>query len=314
MSAVAANVAPIFLLILIGWITVKAGLFRADAGDILSDFVFKIAVPMLIFRTLAEANFHGASPFRLWIAYFAGVAVTWSIGHLVTRYLFKQDIRIAVIAGISSAFANNIFIGLPLVGRSVGDSGLVALSILLAVHLPIMMIAGTIMMENATHKAVGGEKRSLMAVVKQVGRNLVTNPLIIGLVLGLCANVSGVPINSVIKTVVDQIASMAGPAALISLGMALTKYTIRGNLGIAATMTLFKLFLLPGCVWIMGHLLGLSPEWTAALVLTSCVPTGVNAWLLANRFGIGHSVAASTISISTALGVLSVSVWAWLLS
>lgn len=41
---------------------------------------------------------------------------------------------------------------------------------------------------------------------------------------------------------------------------------------------------------------------------------GVNAWLIANRFGIGHSVAASTISISTATGVLSVSLWAWLLS
>ncbi len=164
MSAVAANVAPIFILILIGWLTVRAGLFRADAGEILSDFVFKIAVPTLIFRTLAEANFHGASPFRLWLTYFAGVAVTWTVGHIVTRHVFKQDVRIAVIAGISSAFANNIFIGLPLVGRSVGDEGLVALSILLAIHLPVMMIAGTILMENATHKAIGGEKRSTAAV------------------------------------------------------------------------------------------------------------------------------------------------------
>jgi predicted permease len=225
MSAVAANVAPIFILILIGWLTVKAGLFRADAGDILSDFVFKIAVPTLIFRTLAEANFHGASPFRLWITYFAGVAVTWTVGHIVTRYVFKQDVRIAVIAGISSAFANNIFIGLPLVGRSVGDEGLVALSILLAIHLPVMMIAGTILMENATHKAVGGEKRGMAAVFKQVGRNLVTNPLVIGLAIGLSTNVSGVALTPILKTVVDQVASMAGPAALISLGMALTKYS-----------------------------------------------------------------------------------------
>jgi predicted permease len=95
--------------------------------------------------------------------------------------------------------------------------------------------------------------------------------------------------------------------------MALTKYTIRGNLRIAATMTVLKLFLLPACVWAVGHLLGLSPEWTMALVLTSSVPTGVNAWLLANRFGIGHSLAASTISISTVFGVVSVSIWAWLL-
>jgi predicted permease len=313
MSATALNVAPIFLLILIGWLIVKFGWFKADAGDILGEFVFKIAVPTLIFRTLVDANFHGASPFSLWFTYFAGVAVTWTAGHLIARYVYKQDLRVSVVAGISSAFANNIFIGLPLVGRSVGDEGIVALSILLVIHLPVMMIAGTLMMERATHQAVGGEKRSTGAVLRQVGRNLVTNPLIIGLFFGFLINVSGQPMPTVLKSVVDQIASMAGPAALISLGMALTKYTIRGNLRIAATMTVLKLFLLPACVWATGHLLGLSPEWTMALVLTSSVPTGVNAWLLANRFGIGHSLAASTISISTVFGVVSVSIWAWLL-
>lgn len=314
MYAVAVNVAPIFLLILIGWLTVKAKLFKAEAGDVLSDFVFKIAVPTLIFRTLAAADFHGASPFKLWITYFTGVAITWAAGQLVTRHVFKQDLRIGVIAGISSAFANNIFIGLPLVGRSVGSDGIVAISILLAVHLPVMMIAGTILMENAAHKVIGGEKRSALAVLTQVGRNLMQNPLVIALILGLGFNGSGLPMPIVMTNVIDQIAGVAGPTALISLGMALTKYTIRGNLRIAMTMTVFKLVLLPACVWVMAHALGLSPAWTAALVLTSCVPTGINSWLLANRFGIGHSIAASTISISTLFGVLSVSAWAWLLS
>ncbi|MGV1915480.1 AEC family transporter [Rhizobium sp. 22-785-1] len=314
MYAVALNVAPIFLLILIGWLTVKARLFKAEASDVLSDFVFKIAVPTLIFRTLAEADFHGASPFKLWITYFAGVAITWAAGQLVTTYIFKQDLRVSVIAGISSAFANNIFIGLPLVGRSVGNDGIVAISILLVIHLPIMMIAGTILMENATHKVVGGERRSAFAVLKQVGRNLATNPLVIALLLGLCFNMIGASMPVVFTTVIDQIAAMAGPAALISLGMALTKYPVRGNLHISATITAFKLLLLPACVWATAHLLGLNPAWTSALVLTSCVPTGINSWLLANRFGIGHSIAASTISISTLFGVLTVSLWAWLLS
>ena len=314
MYAVAINVAPIFLLILIGWLTVKARLFKADASDVLSDFVFKIAVPTLIFRTLAEADFHGASPFKLWITYFTGVAITWTAGQLVTTYIFKQDLRVSVIAGISSAFANNIFIGLPLVGRSVGNDGIVAISILLVIHLPIMMIAGTILMENATHKVVGGERRSAFTVLKQVGRNLATNPLVIALILGLCFNMIGAPMPVVFTTVIDQVAAMAGPAALISLGMALTKYPVRGNLHISATITAFKLLLLPACVWATAHLLGLSPAWTSALVLTSCVPTGINSWLLANRFGIGHSIAASTISISTLFGVLTVSLWAWLLS
>lgn len=313
MSAIALNVAPIFILILIGWILARSGFLKASVGDGLGEFVFKLAVPLLIFRTLAEADFHGASPFRLWASYFAGVAVTWTAAHLVARHLFGRDAQIGVIAGVSASFANNVFIGLPLVGRSVGESGLVALSILLAVHLPIMMIAGTILMENATHRMTGGERRGAAAILKQIGRNLITNPLVVGLMAGLAFNLSGLPLTAAGKTVVDQIAGIAGPAALISLGMSLTRYSISGNLGLVAVMTLLKLFLMPACVWGVAVALHLPPAWTVALVLTSCVPTGINAWLIANRFGAGQPLAASTISVSTLFGVLSVSFWAWLL-
>jgi predicted permease len=116
-----------------------------------------------------------------------------------------------------------------------------------------------------------------------------------------------------VSSVVGQIASTAGPAALISLGMALQKYGVSGNVGIASVTSAFKLLLLPGCVWAASHVFGLNNEWAAALVLTSSVPTGVNAWLIANRFGVGHSLAASTITVTTALGAITVSFWAYIL-
>ena len=95
--------------------------------------------------------------------------------------------------------------------------------------------------------------------------------------------------------------------------MALRQYGLSGNLGVASVTSAFKLLLLPACVLAAAYLLGLSPEWRKALVLTSSVPTGVNAWLIANRFGVGHSLAASTITLTTALGALTVSLWAYML-
>lgn len=314
MSAIALNVAPIFILILFGWGLAKSGFLKATVGDGLGDFVFKIALPVLIFRTLVEADFNGLSPFRLWASYFFGVAITWTTGHLIATRLFKREVTLGVIAGISSSFANNVFIGLPLVGNIIGPSGLVPLSILLAVHLPIMMISGTILMENAKFKLEGGERRPVSAVLKQVGRNLVTNPLVVAMAAGIAFNFAGVPLTTVGKTVLNQIAGIAGPAALISLGMGLTRYSVSGNIGLSAVMTLLKLFLMPGGVWLAAHFLGLPPTWALALVLTSCLPTGVNSWLLATRFNAGQSLAASTITISTLFGVLSVSFWAWLLT
>lgn len=314
MLAVADNVLPVFVLILVGWLIVRSGLLSADVGDALGEFVFKVAVPVLLFKTIADAEFHGASPFRLWIAYFAGVAVTWAAGHLVATRIFGRDQRIGVVAGVSSAFANNVFVGLPLVGRTVGQDGIVALSILLAVHLPVMMITGTILMENAEAKASGNAPRSYGAVLRQIGVNLVRNPLVVGLLCGAAVHVSGLKMPPMATSIVHQVAGIAGPAALLSLGMALKKYGISGNVGIASVISALKLLLLPASVWVASRLLGLSPEWTAAMVLTSSVPTGINAWLIANRFGVGHGLAASTITMTTALGVLSVTLWALLLS
>ncbi|OCJ14060.1 transporter [Rhizobium sp. AC44/96] len=313
MSAIIFDVLPIFIMILIGWLIVKSGLMKAEIGDALSEFVFKIAVPLLLFRTIAQADFHGASPFRLWIAYFSGVAVTWFAAHIAATRFFGRDDRIGVLAGVSSAFANTIFIGLPLVQRTVGDKGLVPLSILIAIHLPVMMIIGTILMERAEHKIAGGHERSIAKVIRQIVQNLIRNPLVIGLAGGAVMHMLGLTMPVPVEMIVNQIAGVAGPVALISLGMALQKYGISGNVGIASVTSAFKLLLLPACVWTASHLVGLASDWTAALVLISSVPTGVNAWLIANRFGVGHGLAASTITVTTALGAISVSFWAYLL-
>ena len=312
MSSIVVNVAPIFILILLGWLLVRFSVLKADVGDGLGEFVFKVAVPVLMFQTISEADFHGASPFRLWTAYFTGVVVTWTLGHLLATRLFGRDARLGVLAGVSAAFANNVFIGLPLVGRIVGPAGIVPLSILLAVHLPLMMVVGTVMMENAERKVGGGTGRSLWQILKQVGGNLVRNPLVIGLAIGLLVHLASLPIPEFVLGITHQLAGMAAPAALISLGMALNKYGISGNVGLASLISVLKLFVMPAIVWSACHVFGLSPTWTAALVLTSSVPTGINAYLIANRFGVGHGLTASTISLTTAAGILSVSFWAWL--
>ncbi|MCZ8179759.1 MAG: AEC family transporter [Rhizobium sp.] len=313
MTTVAQDVLPIFILILFGWALVRLKILAAEIGDGLGDFVFKVAVPLLLLRTIANADFHGASPFRLWIAYFAGVFVAWTIGHLVSTRIFKRDQKLGVLAGISSAFANNVFIGLPLVERTVGPEGIVAMSILLAIHLPLMMIAGVLAMERAERQTGGREGAGILTVSKQVGGNLVRNPLIIGLAGGILLQLLGTPVPALIDGVVAQVAGMAAPAALISLGMTLNKYGMAGNLKIAGTISLLKLGLMPAVVWLASTLLGLSPQWTAALVLTSSVPTGINAWLIASRFGVGQGLAASVITLSTAAGVVTVSFWALLL-
>jgi len=312
MFDVALNVLPIFLMILIGWAVVASGYLKPEAGIALSEFVFKLAVPVLIFRTLAEADFHGAFPVRLWIAYFAGVAVTWTVGHVMASQLFGTDQRTATVAGVSAAFANNVFIGLPLVDRLVGPKGMVAVSILLAVHLPIMMVASSLLIERAERRDIGKQSEGWYALFRYLGLNLSRNPLVFGVLGGILWHFSGIPLTGVPKIVADQLAAVAAPAALLSLGMAMRRYGLGGNAALASSSSVLKLFLLPACVLVFAKLLGLSREWQAALVLTSSVPTGINAWLIAAQFRTAEKLAASTITLTTGFGVLTVMFWAWM--
>ena len=313
MLDIAQNVLPGFLMIFLGWLIVATRYLKPEAGIALSEFVFKLAVPVLIFRTLAQAEFHGAFPVRLWIAYFGGVAVTWTVGHLLAARLFGADQRTATVAGVSSAFANTVFVGLPLVDRVVGDEGLVAISILIAIHLPVMMIASSLLIERAERKDIGKAPVGWYELLRYLARSLSRNPLVFGVLGGMAWNLSGFPLSGVPGLLADQISAIAGPAALVSLGMAMQRYGTGGNLPMASMATLLKLFLLPCCVMVFARLLGLSPDWQAALVLTAAVPTGVNAWLIAAQFRTAESLAATTITMTTAFGVLSVMFWAWVM-
>ncbi len=168
-------------------------------------------------------------------------------------------------------------------------------------------------MERADRKVTGAAPRPVIAILGDIGRNLVKNPLVVGLVAGALVQALGLTLPVPMKTVVDQLAGMAAPAALISIGMALDRYGVRGNLGLASLTSLLKLAVFPAVVLLACRVLGIDPVWTQALVLTAAVPTGVNAWLIANHFNIGHGLASSTITLTTAFGVVSVSAWAYLL-
>ena len=312
MLTVFANVLPVFLVILAGALLMRLKLAPERLGIWLGELVFRFCVPILLFKTLALASFGHTNPARLWLAYFTGVAIAWTAGHLVATRIFGEKRPIGVIAGIASAFANNVFIGLPLVQRMVGPEGLVALSILLAIHLPVMMIAGTVLMERAS-RATGAAGSGLGRMLRQTLANLLRNPLIIGIVLGAVWNAVGLGLPLALRLPLDWIGWAAGPAALLSIGMSLKGGVTSGQLSLVAALSAIKLLVLPASVFVAGLAYGLPKDWAAAMVLTSSVPAGVNAWLIANRFGQGQRLAASVIFLTTLTGVVTVSAWAWLL-
>ena len=315
MQTILDIIVPIFSLIALGYAAARFGLLPETVGDGLARFVFVIAVPVLLFRTLATMSFGDANPALLWLTYFAGVAIAWTLGTLAIRKFAGADNRTGVIAGISASFANTVFVAIPTLQRAFGDAGLEPLLIIISIHLPVMMIVSTLLVERAAvlDAAVGAdlarEPVPIGRMARRMATNLLTNPIVIGILTGVCWHAFGLPLEGHINEVTRLLAGTAGGLALFSLGMSLTRYGLRGDLLASSMITVLSLVVMPLCVWLFARQAGLPPLWLKGAVLTAAAPAGVNAYLFATYFKAGEKLAATTILISTIASVVTLSVW-----
>ena len=303
-------IASIFGLIALGYGAARSGLLGASVSPALNEFVFVVAIPVLLFRTIATADFGGVAPWALWITYFSGVGITWGVAHLVARRVFGGDARLGVVAGISASFSNTVLIGIPLVQSVLGERGLVALLVIVAIHLPVMMLASVILFEWA--RRADGVDAGPVALRPLLGRfalTLARNPIIVGIVAGAAWRLTGLPLGGVLARLVDSLAGVAGPTALFSAGMSLASYGLGRNLRHAGVTSALKLAVMPAVVLGVGTLAGLPPVFLAACVLVAGCPTGVNPYLIATRLETGQPLAASAMTLSTAVGAGTVALW-----
>lgn len=293
---------PVVLLVGVGYGARAAGVLGDRTGDGLSDFVFVLAVPCLLFRTLAQAEIPAIQPWGYWIAYFTGVAIVWALGMLAARKFAGAMGPTGIACGFAAAQSNTVLVGIPIILKAFGDEAAVPLALLLAVHLPITMGAATILAE--------GRQASLLGIA----RKLATHPIIVGILLGSLARpfASGIP--APIWNVIDLVAGAAVPAALITLGLALYRYGLVGGLKLPLALGALKLVVHPAIVFVLAvWVFAMPPVWAGVAIMFAACPCGINAYLFAERYRAGMAETSTAIALSTPLSGLTMLAWLALL-
>ena len=70
MLDIAALVTPVFGLIGLGFLAARLGLLTQRAGEGLAEYVFTLAIPFLLFRTILAAQFPPTLPWAYWAVLF----------------------------------------------------------------------------------------------------------------------------------------------------------------------------------------------------------------------------------------------------
>ena len=293
-----AIVLPVFGLIGIGYVARQTGFISERVGEGLSEFVFTLSLPCLIFRTLVRAEIPAVQPWGYWIAYFVGVAAVWFLATGIGRRFFGLKGIPAVVAGFATGQANTVFVGVPMILKAYGDEGAVPLFLLIAVHLPVTMTLATILAE--------GRRASPLLIV----RRLLTHPIVVGILAGSICRPVAAYVPAPAWQVMDLLASAAVPCARISMGIALRRYGLQMGWKLPTVISFLKLIVHPLIVLLLAtYVFPMPPVWAGVAVLFASCPSGINAYLFAERYGEGVALASSAITLSTALALGTTLIW-----
>jgi predicted permease len=307
MTPLTETVLFVFSLVALGYLAGLTFYLKPASGEGISEFAVNVAMPLLLFQTMVKSDFHGVTPWSLWGAYFAAVAITWAAGHLVITRLFGRDARAGIVGGVSSAYSNIVLLGAPFILGIFGANGFEVLSLLVSIHLPVMMMASIVLFEMFGRGS--DEAVHPLRVVKSFLRRLFINPLIIGILAGLAWRLTGAPMPDLAERLVDTLADTAGPVALFAMGLSLRRFGISGNIGPALALSALKLFLMPALVLAFVWLLGLPPLTAKVAVVVAALPSGINSYLIAVQFNTGQALASNQMTLATASAVVTTSFW-----
>ncbi|MFC5354555.1 AEC family transporter [Azospirillum himalayense] len=304
--SVVFNVAlPVFAIILAGVLSGKAKLLGPASSEALNKFVYWMALPPVLFlgtakRSLSEI-FNG--PFIG--AFLGSMLAVYALGALLGWLIHRERTQIQCMQGLNACFSNTGYMGIPLFLAAFGPDRL-APAILATVIMSAVMVGIAVIWLEFANSQGGGIGKAL----RDVGRALLKNPLIISTALGLAWSVflSGVPVPRPIAIYCDLMGASAGPCALFAIGLFLATQSLKANLLEVGWISALKLVVQPALAWfLIQTLFPLDPFWAGSAIILAGLPTGALTFVVASQYRIYVERTSAAILMSTIASVVTLS-------
>ncbi|MGB4779297.1 AEC family transporter [Microbacterium sp.] len=280
--------------IAVGWLIGRIDLLGTHARHVLSRLTFFVLSPVLLFVVLAQADVHTLFSALLPVSAIAAVAV-FAVYAVIAKLLWRRPVGEVLIGTLAAGQVNSNNIGIPLSLYLLGSAAYPAPVILfqLLVLTPISMA----IFEAATASGTGS-RRAIPVL-----RRTLTNPIVVGSVLGVLVSVSGVRLPPIALDPLQLIADACVPVLLISYGISLHGQRILGTSGHRRDIVLasaLKLAAMPVIAWVVAaYVFQLSSHDVLIVTVLAALPTAQNVFNYAQRFDVGETIARDTVFLTT---------------
>jgi predicted permease len=306
---VADLVLPVFAVIVTGWLAGWLGYISRSLADGLVHFAYNVAMPALLFLTIAQEPARNLLEWRFLAAFGGGSMLCFALIFLAARLAWGCDRASSTIQGMAAAMTNTGFVALPILHSIYGQPAVLPAAIATVFVAAVMFPASVILLEREASGRRGASGRPVLLL-----KPIVFNPMVLSTVLGLAWAIAGRTIPLPIAAYLNIFAAALTPCALFAIGLGLSATGLQAKLATSIALTLVKLLLMPLVVYGLCKALGLNPLYTIAAVVCAAVPTAKTVFILAGEYKVEEELVTTTVSMTTLLSVVTLLGWLYALA
>ncbi|MEQ8404411.1 MAG: AEC family transporter [Oceanicaulis sp.] len=299
MSAVAAALIPIFGVIALGWGLRKTRLVRVELWPGINRLSYQALLPALLFSTISTAEIEGA---QVGAFLSAATLAFLAMGAIALAFKALPVDGPAFTSLFQGGVRWNGFVLLALTGAAYGPEGAALTALVFAPTVPIInvMCVAVLTIWGASDKAPN---------IRRVAGRIVTNPLIIGCLLGALANA----LNLFQTGPVADTAALAGRAALplilLAIGAGLDFSALKARPGLLSLSVTLKLIVAPLVFYGLGLAFGVEGLALVILIAIGATPGAAASYVLASEMGGDAQLMAGHVTATTLLAFIAMPLW-----
>ena len=300
---------PIYLVIALGFLAGRFGIFSKPDMRVLGTFVAKIALPALVFTALSQRPVNEILNGPYIVDYAVGSLVVMLVAFAWGWWRQGKSFTLSALCGLGMASSNSGFIGYPIAVQVVGPGpAAVGLAMCMVIE-NLLMIPLTLVMADSGEARGGKWYRILAQALGQLARN----PIILAMLGGFGVALVGIPLTGVLARTINTLAMSSTAVSLFVIGGALVGLQVKGIRRDVGAIALGKLLLHPVAVGLMLWLVPpADPALRAAAVVFASVPMLSIYPILAQKYGF-ESFCAAALLLATVLSFVTVSCALWVL-
>lgn len=299
---------PVVLLILAGYFLGRIKVMDAAFTASLNKFAYNVTLPFLLYSNMSTVKISDLWNINYVLLCMGATLFCFLIAALVSIPLLKNSklLRGEFIQG--SYRGSAILLAFAFVQGFYGKVTVTSLMILATV--PLYNLLAVLVLSLADGQGSGGISREAW---KGILLNLVKNPIIIGIAIGMLGSAFQPPLPLFINETIKTLGSLMTPLALLCLGASFEGRKARGYLIPTAIGCLLKLAVFPALLLPVAIRLGLQGEEMAAFLIMLASPTTVSCYVMARNTGHEGVLSSSMVLISTIASSITLTFWVYLL-